>query len=199
VKIFALLLSIFVINWASLVQAADIEELKGAYLINFIKFARFEQKLNEILVCVPGGSQLYDYLKEKLPDSINESKISLKQMNDKDDINSCNILYISRLGGQATNNTALTITDQSGGGVFEFVELDDRLRFTVDLSKATRVKVTFPVQVLNLAVRKDSLSFNEEVPSIRIGFNKGVNSYAINSTFDNCSIGWVLPNISTMG
>lgn len=198
-KILLFVSSWFLLISASLAQTASIDELKGAYLINFVKFARFEEKVSDMTICIVDRPQVYEYINEKLPSTINDININIKNLSNTDDINSCNIVYTSQLGEQINFYSFLTITDSGGGGIIEFIELDNRLKFTVDVRKASQAKVSFPVHVLNLAVRKDELSLYEQVPTHSICFNKSIDSHITYGFIDNRYFRRILFDLSSVG
>jgi hypothetical protein len=142
-------------------QSPSVKELKGAFILNFIKFVRFENEPKSFTACVVKDRQVFDFLNKNAPKTIADKTLNVKFSDSDSDSYSCNVVYIANGKQLEARKDTLIITDQSGGGVIELMLQDDKLVFGINSIKAQSANLSFPSQVMSLAVQLSSLSNNE--------------------------------------
>lgn len=142
---------------ASAQEQPSLSELKGAFILNFIKFARFPASSSDLTVCVHQSPQVADFLRKNSPKSIQERTVIIKESTTSTDSSSCNVAYVP-MGKISISRGLLLITDEGGGGVIELLLRDDKLVFGISSVNATQAAISFPSQVMSLAVQLGSIS-----------------------------------------
>jgi len=135
----------------------SLSDLKGAFILNFIKFARFSDKGSNLTVCVYKNPQVVEFLTKNTPPSIQERPVIIKDLTSPADSNACNVAYVPS-GKQAVTRGLLLITDEGGEGVIELLLRDEKLVFGISSEKASLAAISFPSQVMSLAVQLGSIS-----------------------------------------
>jgi hypothetical protein len=164
-------------------QSPSVKELKGAFILNFIKFVRFKNEPNIYTACIIKDRQVFDFLDKNAPKKIADKTLNLKFSESESDVSLCNVVYIANGKQLEARKDTLIITDQSGGGVIELMLQDDKLVFGINSTKAQSANLSFPSQVMSLAVQLSSLSNNEHF------FEQLINNEQSNSSYfaDNAS------------
>jgi hypothetical protein len=173
-RLFAFLIT-FLFAWNS--HAVSISELKGAYLINFIKFARFEVAIDKIEVCIHKEKEILQFLEEKAPKEVSNIKVNIKDLSELNEIDHCNIVFIPNynLYNSFREKPLLILTDEGGGGAVEFIEINEKLKFAINMRKIAESNITFPVQVLQLAIQRDNVSlFDKSLLDSRFAKNSDI-------------------------
>jgi hypothetical protein len=142
--------------------------IKAAYLLNFAKFVEwpadsFKDDSSPINLCIlgadPFGSAL-DTIKGKM---VKGRPLKIRWNNKADDIEGCHILFISAsekqnlkqiLYGLRSSNT-LTVSEINGfaqlGGMINFIIVDQKVRFEINLDAVQRSRLKMNAQLLKLA------------------------------------------------
>jgi hypothetical protein len=140
------------------------DQLKAAYLLNFIKFVDWPAPAagDVLTVCFAGGGGVHDALAIGI-----ESKkaanhpLTLRQLESTSAAQGCNVLYVdaqSLSGGQYSQQgklPMLTISDAKGfartGGMIEVYTDSNRLRFSVNIDTAQKAGLRISSSLLQLA------------------------------------------------
>lgn len=161
-----IILSILILFY-SLVPASyadvSVTQLKAAFLVNFIKFAHFEvDNQKELKICVVEDSQLSNILKESAPNLVASTPLSIKLLGKLDDISACTLVYIHKSQGINVRVDQLVVTDEGGEGIIELIPTGEKMTFGLNFEKLRKSQVTFPAQVMNLAVKlgQDEISLS---------------------------------------
>jgi hypothetical protein len=95
---------------------------------------------------------------------ISQSLVSIKQIENIDDVDQCHLIYIdkskreilNRLFIKVKDKPILTVSDISGfydeGGMIEIKVKDNRLRFLINLVPVNKSKIVLSSQMLKLAI-----------------------------------------------
>ncbi len=125
--------------------------LKAAFIYHFISFTQWNDHSSAYYVCIPDDSALRNTVEESFKG---------KRINDRD------ILVVGRSRGchvlvsetySPTAKSILTIGRLGRGALFEFREIDHKIRFAVNLEKVQKSQLKISSQLLKLAIlEKDS-------------------------------------------
>lgn len=161
--------------------AADSEtypehEVKAAFMYNFLKFIDWpdekvpdgNEPMNIFVVGDYPECKTFKDIQEKSQDS-NPVRVqifkSFEQMNDPNVLKDCHLLYIcksekkhvSRILAIVKDSNVLTVGEYDGfleaGGVINFVEYREKLRFEVSMPAATAANLKLRSKLLKLAKR----------------------------------------------
>lgn len=143
-------------------------KIKAAFLLNFAKFINWPEGSftgeNQLFkVCVLGENPFGSSLSAIESRTVGNRKVKLQYVNDFEKAEDCHLLFIS--ASEKDNleaiNTALsdraiaTVSDIEGfasdGGIIEFVAMEDKLAFTINLSRAREQELKIHSALLNLA------------------------------------------------
>lgn len=146
----------------------EVEEyrLKAAFIFNFTKFIEWENHDSKVFkIGVIGASPIAASLEEiSHTKTVNNKKITIENYNNPDEINDCNILFIpadnkfslEEILSKTKNKNMLTVSEQSGfarqGTGINFIVLDDKLKFEVNLKALAAARLKVSSQLLKLAV-----------------------------------------------
>ncbi|WP_101759741.1 YfiR family protein [Oceanicoccus sp. KOV_DT_Chl] len=165
-----LMIQVFCLVVSPLVFAAgDVAQeearLKSAYLFNFGKFIQWpEGEATNLRYCILGAPKVYNYLKEADGRKLNNKTLEVVELTSKATVSSCNLVYASpellqTLPSWQYSNTVL-VTDKTNNrqspAVIEFVVINDKLQFTVNLSLARQLEITISATLLKLAIQDQS-------------------------------------------
>lgn len=145
------------------------EEVKSAFIFNFIKFIEWPDEKMDIpdskfCVGVIGRDPISKTLKSYEDLIAKDKVIEIKQYKNLADIGSCHVLYISPdLKNRATEiinhikgKNILTISHYDGfdldGGILDFVIKDNKFRFIINYEAAKSEKLKISSKLLNLAI-----------------------------------------------
>ena len=173
----------------------SINDLKGAFILNFIKFARFEAEPKLFTLCISKSPQLIDFFKKNAPESIQDKKLIVKGSDSDADINTCNVVYVPNGKQVGIKKGVLLITDQDGGGVIELILREDKLVFGINTAKAQSAQLSFPSQVMSLAIQLNTLSNNDFFFKKFVNYKQGHDSNATDHTdritLSDSNVHWV--------
>lgn len=139
--------------------------LKGTFLYNFALFTSWPSRTTENFnLCIYGRnpfSQDLDLLMKKK--SINERKILIHRINTLDQLDQCQLVFISRAAAShltgiiasLKDKPILTVTDSPGacqkGVVLNMNVIDDKVTFEANLIAARKAGLNLSSQLLRLA------------------------------------------------
>jgi hypothetical protein len=142
--------------------------VKGAFLYNFAKFVGWpEEALQDdpihIILCVFGKDPFGGALASVKGKRVKDRKVVIKHCATLDELKKCHILFISRSEEQnlseilakVKNWNTLTVSDMEGftqsGGVINFVTVEKKIRFEINLDAAERTGLKISSKLLRLA------------------------------------------------
>jgi uncharacterized protein DUF4154 len=147
-------------------DAARADQLKAAYLFNFVKFVEWPNtKPDEtIVVCFVGATALHDAFGVGVSGKkAGSHPVAARRIEPTDNARDCSVLYINAptlpacaalLAGETTA-PLLTVSDASGfargGGMIELFADKNRLRFNINLDNARRATLRISSSLLQLA------------------------------------------------
>ena len=150
----------------TLAQTGEQEaNLKAAFIYNFTKYIDWgTSDESDFLIGVIGSSPIIASLNEIAKTStVNNKKIIIKVFNNPEEISFCNILFIpagspfllQSILGKAEKGV-LTISEEAGfakkGTAFNFVIINDKLKFETNLKAITLAGLKAGSQLLKLAI-----------------------------------------------
>jgi hypothetical protein len=139
------------------------DQLKAAYLFNFVKFVEWPATRiadQALIVCFVGGSGVHDALASGIENKrVGERPLALRRLPDTESDAGCDVLYLE---SQATasptfapKHPMLTISDAkafaSHGGIIELFAESNRLRFKINVDNAQRAGLRISSNLLQLA------------------------------------------------
>ncbi len=144
-------------------QRASEEQVKAAYLFNFAKYVRWpEDDSRSFKICVAGHDPFRGVLSSTVAgETINNKAVQITRVDHAADVASCKILFVSasEQGRMhpliAAAQQTLTVSDLPGfldsGGMIEFVEENNRVRFQIDLEAAREHGLNVSSELLRVA------------------------------------------------
>jgi len=151
-----------------LAQAQEISEseLKGAFIVNFLKFTEFSSSYTELTICIAGESTV---LSDMPPTSIGAMHLTVRNIDASErltldaTIRSCQVLYIPDLEAfqlktslaKISSGGVLTIGDDQDfldrGGLISFFTDNHKMRFAVRLESIERSGLKLSSKLMALA------------------------------------------------
>lgn len=149
-------------------QTNDEAAIKAAFIINFTKYVEWQNNsLNNsdsFKIGVLGDQQIFQSLKSLSSKKIKNKKMEIVAFNSIEDIQECHLLYVShsmslsQLKTSATSTkcrNALVIGDKkdalSNGAAINFVEVNNQLKFEMNIQNFNKNKLKVSSQLLQLA------------------------------------------------
>jgi len=142
-------------------------DVEAVYLYNFAKFVRWPAGSPgaTVNICVAAQRAFVDSLTRVVSGELIDTRsITVRTIQRPEDETPCNILFIDdsakqHLGGllsSASGKPILTVSDIPGfldhGGMIQLLQIDNRVRFSVDLRPAARSEIAFSSELLKVAV-----------------------------------------------
>ena len=157
----------------ALAASYAINPLKVAYIYNIVKFtnwpaATWASPTDPFQLCFYAKGNLGDGLQTLQKKEINGHPITLLRPEDKLDFQQCHAFYINTserhryryLLSLIEQQTVLIISDESPffdyGGLINLVEIDQRLRFQVNMQQLSRSQLKLSSKLLKLAILVDN-------------------------------------------
>lgn len=161
--------------WAALVLPREMaaaerpssEEVEAAYLFNFGRFVRWPESAGQgpVLICVAGQDAIEQTVSRLATgEQIQRRALAVRTLDRPEDAGGCSILFVGAGQGQRTDDflaategkPILTVGDgpsfAARGGIIQFVEVEDHVRFLVNLNAASRNSLNFSSELLKVAV-----------------------------------------------
>lgn len=140
-------------------------QFMAVYLFHFSNFIEWpESSFNDsenFNICINGNTELNNYIHEIEGESVKDKKIKIHKYISEQDINRCQILFVSRIGGfnleqlEIKNKSILLVSDRNGfidgGGVIEYFIKNNKLRIAINLQLAKRKKLKISSKLLQIA------------------------------------------------
>jgi hypothetical protein len=125
------------------------ESLKAAFIFNFLKFVDWQDSRPTYDICIPEDGNLRNIAAGLLQGKTLHGR-QIEVVNRADA--SCHVLVGNSPPG---TGTTLTIGSLEQGAMFEFKEIDNKLKFVININSIKRSKLKISSQLLDLAVEKD--------------------------------------------
>ncbi len=165
----ALLTLLLIICFGGAVVAQEGQQesnLKAAFIYNFTRYVDWDPGMqeDEFVIGVVGPSRIVNALSEIARNNfVNNRSIKIKYFSKPEDIEYCNILFISQRSPfslqsilNKVNRGTLTISEQAGfardGTAFNFVIVNDKLKFEANLKAINAAGLKAGSQLLKLAI-----------------------------------------------
>lgn len=141
------------------------EQLKAAYLFNFVKFVEWPVSAadDSIEICFVGAAGVQRSLQTSVNDKrIGARRVVVRTLNSGDAAGQCAVIYFESDASrdnqpllQTVRTTALTVSDAQNftrsGGVIQLFTEENRLRFVVNIDNARRAGLRISSNLLKLA------------------------------------------------
>lgn len=153
--------------WASHshAQVTSEQQLKAAFLVNFLKYIEWPENAKSATICLFGRDQLGTALASHEGRPIGDKALRVRRVSSPDQMADCQLVFIpdteearfSVVLRWVENMPALTVSDtdiftQLGGGI-ALVRADGRLQFDVNMHSLTRTGLKPSSQMMRLARR----------------------------------------------
>lgn len=147
------------------------DAIKATFLYKFAPFVTWHPGAlgappEPFVICIAGNSAFFTLIRDATADlQIGERPFMIRQVRQTADTGGCQILYaepsenisVAALLGAVRGKPVLTVTDESQGvaarGVVNFVIYQNRVRFEIDLDRATEQQLNVSSRLLKLALR----------------------------------------------
>lgn len=146
-------------------QKVDVYALKSALVYNFVKFTQWPENSINTRIEICYFNDLYKPgLTLVAGKKIASYSISIRQIDNINDVDTCQLVYIdkskrdilNRLFLKVQGKPILTVSDIVGfydeGGMIEITLSDNRLRFLINLDSVNKSNIVLSSQMLKLAI-----------------------------------------------
>lgn len=154
-------------------------DVQAVYLFDFARFVRWPPAAeHEALTICIAGPQVYTDTLTKLVagEQIESRPLAVRSIRSPDEEPGCNILFIGSaeklhidgLLAATVDKPVLTVSDMPGfldrGGMVQFLMIDRRVRFSVDLRPVARSGISLNSELLKVAVNVNGKSIGGGTP-----------------------------------
>lgn len=156
------------------------QQLKAAYLVNFLNFIEWPSASNgPIVVCFAGADGVRAALEKGIESRrVGARALAVQRVTGADEVNGCGLLYLEAQQVTGSNGLllravpagVLTVSDSEAfvrdGGMIELFTESNRLRFKVNLANAQRAGLRISSSLLQLAasvMREVSMPAQEKI------------------------------------
>ncbi|OHE22205.1 MAG: hypothetical protein A3J94_01770 [Syntrophus sp. RIFOXYC2_FULL_54_9] len=143
-------------------------KVKAAFLYNFTLFVEwptetFPANDSPLTICILGKSPFGDALGSLRGKTVKTRKLAVRQINSVQEMRGCQVLFVSasekmqlpNILAAVKNLNVLTVSDldrfAEAGGIINFITLEDKVRFEVNLKAAQQARLKISSQLLKLA------------------------------------------------
>ena len=124
------------------------ESLEAAFIFNFLKFVDWQDSRPTYDICIPEDENLRKVATGLLQGKIlNDRQVEVFNRTDN-----CHVL-VSDISPSL--DTTLTIGSLTQGAMFEFMVIDNKLKFAINIDSIKKSKLKISSQLLRLAVPKE--------------------------------------------
>jgi len=141
------ILLLFICPFAYANEIVSEESLEVAYIFNFLKFVDWQDSRPSYDICIPDDEDLREVATELLKNKT----VNDRQVNVIDRTENCHILVSNN---PSSSDTTLTIGSLDQGAMFEFMVVDNKLKFAINIDHIRKSKLKISSQLLQLAVPK---------------------------------------------
>jgi len=124
------------------------ESLKAAFIFNFLKFVSWNDDRPAYEICIPED----DDLREVATALLKGKTVNDRQIEVVNRTNDCHVLVASSF---PNSDTTLTIGPLEQGAMIEFMAVDNKLKFAINIAHIRKSKLKISSQLLKLAVTKE--------------------------------------------
>lgn len=163
----ALQVSLIPVVSADPIVTAEEFALKAAFLYRFTNFIQWpeDRALQDVFqICLLGRDPFGAVIKELEQETVQGKHIQVKDIQSRDEELDCHVVYISSseiqhrerwLERLSALNGVLSISDMEGftraGGVIQFIQVDNRVRFAINVEAAERANLAVSSKLLRLS------------------------------------------------
>lgn len=147
------------------VHAATPEEIKAAYLYQFLKYVEWPAKnapQTEVVICLLDASGVYRILNQKAGTVVEGKRIVVKQASRPEGVGTAHLLFVGESYSDVEKiiktfnpRGVLTVGESSGfakkGGMIGFVIPEDTVQFEINWGEAKAQGITISSKLLQLA------------------------------------------------
>ena len=143
-------------------------KVKAAFLYNFTLFVEWPAEAftgndSPLTVCILGKSPFGDALDSLRGKTVKKRKLVIRQINRVEEMGNCHVLFVStsekmhlpNILAAVKNQNVLTVSDMDrfaqAGGIINFITLEDKVRFEINLKAAQQSRIKISSQLLKLA------------------------------------------------
>jgi hypothetical protein len=137
----------------------SLTDVQSVYLFNFAKFVRWPAgaEHNSLTICIAGQKVYAETL-------IDGHALAVRTIQHPEEVNGCGILFIGTsarasmegLLAAIEGKPVLSVSDSPGfldhGGMIQFVTMDNRVRFSVNLAPVAKSGISLSSELLKVAV-----------------------------------------------
>lgn len=144
-------------------------QLKAAYLLNFARFVYWSEQSflsadSAFSICVYGDNPFKDVVSSLLSKQINNRPIEIHFLEQAKVDRRCQIAFFPETAQtiftslkEQLPDHVLTVSEYAGfceeGGMIEFIQVDNKIRFEINLSSSTEKGIKYRSQLLEVAER----------------------------------------------
>ena len=149
-------------------SASQEYKVKAAFLYNFTLFVEWPEEAftgndSPLTVCILGKSPFGDALDSLKGKTAKKRKLVIRQINRVEEMGNCHVLFVStsekmdlpNILAAVKNQNVLTVSDMDRfaqtGGIINFITLEDKVRFEINLKAAQQARIKISSQLLKLA------------------------------------------------
>jgi len=164
VVLYLLVTSFFSLLSSAQTRTGTEAEVKAAYLFNFGKFVRWVRPAGEAFpICIYGKDPFAGLLEATVSgEKIDGKPVVARRITSPQEAASCRVLFIGRADPdqvkklmESAGQGVLTVSDTQDflkqGGMIEFVNDQNRIRFEVNLAAADKAGLTLSSELLKVA------------------------------------------------
>ncbi len=159
-------LGVLIVPWAQ-AQKPSRDDVQAAYLYNFGKFVRWPEGAGRgsMVVCVAGDDSFGRTIGKLVEgEQIDGRPLTERTLDRPDGVGACSILFVGATRGNEAESflaategkPILTVGDApdfiAHGGMIQFVQVEDHVRFSVNLEACNRHSVALSSELLKVAV-----------------------------------------------
>ena len=143
-------------------------KVKAAFLYNFTLFVEWPAEAftgndSPLTVCILGKSPFGGALDSLRGKTAKKRKLVIRQINRVEEMGNCHVLFVStsekmhlpNILAAVNNQNVLTVSDldrfAQTGGIINFITLEDKVRFEINLKAAQQAGIRISSQLLKLA------------------------------------------------
>ena len=143
-------------------------KVKAAFLYNFTLFVEWPAEAftgndSPLTVCILGKSPFGEAMDSLRGKMAKKRKLVIRQINRVEEMGNCHVLFVStsekmhlpNILAAIKNQNVLTVSDMDrfaqAGGIINFITLEDKVRFEINLKAAQQAGIRISSQLLKLA------------------------------------------------
>jgi len=167
-KVFVFLAVLILVNIKTFSQAS-VAQAQAIFVYNFTRLIEWpaDYKTGDFIIGIYGASELSNEIKPYTSSKmVGSQPIKVIKINTIDELSKCHILFIGfsktkelpAITAKVGNNSTLLITEKKGGidggATINFTLVEDKLKFELKASNATKVGLKIHSNLENMAIAK---------------------------------------------